>query len=109
MIMRRPSQGQGREKCLRLAIAEAVGIIGLIVWRSHVEERPRSRDVVGASGIGEETVSVKPEIKYRELILRVQAVAVATETVARDFNPPTPRQCRGRTNTVPHRRACPSR
>ena len=41
---------------LWLAVAEAVGITGLIVWRWHVEQLPRSRDAVGAFAVGEETV-----------------------------------------------------
>jgi hypothetical protein len=43
-------------ECLRLAVAEAVGITGLIVWCRHVERLPRSRDVLGAPAVGEETV-----------------------------------------------------
>jgi len=42
-------------ECLRLAVAEAVGITGLIVWCRHVEQLPRSRDILGAPAVGEET------------------------------------------------------
>ena len=56
-------------ECLWLAVAEAVGITGLIVWRWHVEQLPRSRDVVGAPAVGEQTV-----------------VADAVETVRQDMD-----------------------
>jgi hypothetical protein len=53
---------------LWLAVAE-VGITGLIGWRRHVEQLPGSRDVLGASAVGEETV-----------------VADAVETVGQDMD-----------------------
>jgi hypothetical protein len=48
--------GAEMRECLRLTVAGAVGITRLILWCWHVEQLPRSCDVVGASGIGEETV-----------------------------------------------------
>ena len=43
-------------KCLRLTIAGAVGVTGRILWRRCVEQLTRSRDVLGAPAVGEETV-----------------------------------------------------
>ena len=50
-------------KGLLLAVAGAVGVTGRIVWRRYVEQLTRSRDVLGAPAVGEETVvtdAVKP-------------------------------------------------
>ena len=41
---------------LRLTVAGAVGITGLLLWRRHVEQLTRSRDVLGAPAVGEETI-----------------------------------------------------
>jgi hypothetical protein len=41
---------------LRLTVAGAVSITGLILWRRYVEQLTRSRDILGAPTIGEETV-----------------------------------------------------
>ena len=41
---------------LRLAVGGAVGSTGLILCRGNVEQVTGSRDVLGASAIGEETV-----------------------------------------------------
>src|SRR5260221_8527262 len=43
-------------ECLRLAVVGAVGFTGLTLCRRHVEQLPRSRDVIGAPAVGEETV-----------------------------------------------------
>ena len=43
-------------KCLRLTAAGAVSIAGRILWCRDVEQPARSRDVLGASAVGEETV-----------------------------------------------------
>jgi hypothetical protein len=43
-------------KCLRLTIAGAVGVTGRILWRRYVEQLTRSREVLGAPAVGEETV-----------------------------------------------------
>ena len=43
-------------KCLRLTIGGAVGVTGRILWRRYVEQLTRSREVLGAPAVGEETV-----------------------------------------------------
>ena len=43
-------------RCLWLTIAGAVGVTGRILWRRCVEQLTRSRDVLGAPAVGEETV-----------------------------------------------------
>ena len=43
-------------ECLQLDVAGAVGITGLIVWRRHVEQLPRSRDILGAPAVSEQTI-----------------------------------------------------
>jgi hypothetical protein len=43
-------------ECLRLTAAGAVSITGRILWCREVEQLARSRDVLGASAVGEETV-----------------------------------------------------
>src|SRR5215469_15020435 len=48
MIIRPPQQGQGCES--------ACGISGCILWRPYVEQLTGSREVLGARGVGEETV-----------------------------------------------------
>ena len=56
-------------RCLWLTIAGAVGVTGRILWRRCVEQLTRSRDVLGAPAVGEETV-----------------VADAVETVGQDVD-----------------------
>ena len=56
-------------RCLWLTIAGAVGVTGRILWRRCVEQLTRSRDVLGAPAVGEETV-----------------VSDAVETVGQDVN-----------------------
>jgi hypothetical protein len=43
-------------ECLRLTVAGAVGITGLILWCRYVEQLTRSRDALGTAAVGEETV-----------------------------------------------------
>jgi hypothetical protein len=43
-------------ECLRLTVLGAVGITGLIRRRRHAEQLTRSRDVLSAAAVGEETV-----------------------------------------------------
>ncbi len=43
-------------RCLWLTIAGAVSVTGRILWRRCVEQLTRSRDVLGAPAVGEETV-----------------------------------------------------
>ena len=43
-------------RCLWLTFAGAVGVTGRILWRRDVEQLTRSRDVLGAPAVGEETV-----------------------------------------------------
>src|SRR3979409_1614580 len=48
--------GAGMCERLRLTVVGAVGGTWVILCRRHVEQLPRSRDVVGAPAVGEETV-----------------------------------------------------
>src|SRR5207247_7719162 len=42
--------------CLRLTVVGPVGTTGVILRRRHVEQLPRSRNVLGAPAVGEQTV-----------------------------------------------------
>src|SRR5260221_4174915 len=48
--------GTGMRERLRLTVSGAVGITRLILCRGDVEQVTRSRDVLGAATVGEETV-----------------------------------------------------
>ena len=43
-------------RCLWLTFAGAVGVTGRILWRRYVEQLTRSRDVLGAPAVGEQTI-----------------------------------------------------
>ena len=43
-------------KCLRLTVADAVGVTGRILWRRCIEQLTRSRNVLGTPAVGKETV-----------------------------------------------------